>query len=292
MNQTTNQVDSNNEFIRCWNEILVPKWNRFRHILSGNGKIHSDTALELLDIRKGDRVLDVGCGYGETSLQFAEKVGPTGTVVGIDCTEAFLKIGRNELEESSLKNVEYILGDAQDHSFCEKEFDLAFSRFGVMFFENRIKAMKNIYRGLKPGGKMMLIVWRPLKDNYCWNVGKTMALKYLKEPEQIGMTCGPGPFSMGNEEMTRGMLKSAGFNHVELFQQNDVDVFMGNNLEEAIDFQLLVGPSGELIRESGDKGQEAIPQIREDLREEMGKYLRGEEVWMPSSAWLIVATKK
>ena len=67
---------------------------------------------------------------------------------------------------------------------------------------------------------------------------------------------------------------------------------MGNNLEEAIDFQLLVGPSGELIRESGDKGQEAIPQIREDLREEMGKYLRGEEVWMPSSAWLIVATKK
>jgi len=161
-----------------------------------------------------------------------------------------------------------------------------------MFFENRVRAMQTIHRSLKPGGKMMLIVWRRLKENYCWNVGKTVALKYLEEPEEIKMTCGPGPFSMGSEEMTRGMLKAAGFTKVDLFKQNDVTVFMGSNLEEAIDFQLLVGPSGELIRESGDKGQEAIPKIRRDLGEELAKYQRGEEVWMPSSSWIIVATKE
>jgi len=283
---------SNNEFIKCWNEILVPKWNRFRHILSGNGKIHSDTALELLNIQEGDRVLDVGCGYGETCLQMAEIVGLTGEIVGIDCTEAFLEIGKKELAETAHKNVTYVLGDAQTHPFEEGEFNFAFSRFGVMFFENRVMAMKAIHRSLKPGGKMMLIVWRPLKENYCWNVGKTMALKYLPEPEQFGMTCGPGPFSMGNEEMSRGMLKAAGFSNVELFKQNDADVFMGNTLEEAIDFQLLVGPSGELIRESKEKGKEAIPKIRRDLKEELTKYLKGEEVWMPSSAWIIIATKE
>lgn len=282
---------SNDDFIKCWNEILVPKWNRFRHILSGNGKIHSDTAFELLDIKEGQKVLDVGSGYGETCLQVAEKVGGNGQVTGIDCTQAFLDTAQQELDASPYHNVSYVLGNAQDYPLEPDSFDLAFSRFGVMFFENRVAAMKNVYRSLKPGGRMMLIVWRGLKDNYCWNVGKTMALKYLKEPEEVGMTCGPGPFSMANEEVTRGMLKSAGFSDIEIFRQNDADVFMGSNLEEAIDFQLLVGPSGELIRESGEKGQAAIPQIRQDLARELSGYLRDDEVWMPSSAWIIVTRK-
>lgn len=282
---------SNDEFIRCWNDILVPKWNRFRHILSGNGKIHSDTGFDLLDVQPGDSVLDVGCGYGETCLQLADKVGASGEVVGIDCTEAFLEIGKQELASTLYANVDYILGDAQNHPFADNAFDVAISRFGVMFFENRVAAMKNIHRSLKPGGKMMLIVWRSLKDNYCWNVGKSMTLRHLQEPQQVGATCGPGPFSMANEEMTRGMLAAAGFDDVEIFQQNDDDVMMGSTLEEAIDFQLLVGPSGEIIRESGQQGQDAIPAIREDLRVELSKFLRGSEVWMPSSAWVIVASK-
>ena len=112
-NKTINR--SNNEFIKCWNEILVPKWNRFRHILSGNGEIHSNTGLDLLDIQEGNRILDVGCGYGETCLQLAEKVGPTGEVVGIDCTESFLEIAKEELARSPNNNVTYVLGDAQDN---------------------------------------------------------------------------------------------------------------------------------------------------------------------------------
>jgi SAM-dependent methyltransferase len=280
-----------NDFIRCWNEILVPKWNRFRHILSGNGKIHSDTAFKLLNINKGDSLLDVGCGYGETCLQVSEKVGPSGKITGIDCTKSFLDIANKEMEESKLKNINYILGDAQNYPFDKGEFDLAFSRFGVMFFENRVAAMKNVHRSLKTGGTMMLIVWRSLNDNHCWNIGKTIALKHLQEPEKIGLSCGPGPFSMADEESTRGMLKSAGFSTVKIFKQNDADILMGSNLEEAIDFQILIGPSGELIRESGEKGKEAIPKIRKDLAKELSQYKKGDEIWMPSSAWIITATK-
>jgi len=284
-------ADGNNDFIKCWNEILVPKWNRFRHILSGNGEIHSNAAFEYLNVKSGDRVLDVGCGYGETCLQFAEKVGATGTVVGIDCTSSFLDTAKKELLESKHSNIEYILGDAQTYAFKDNEFDIAFSRFGVMFFENRVQALKNMHRSLKPGGKLMLIVWRGLKDNYCWNIGKTIALRHLKEPESIVMTCGPGPFSMANEETSRGMLKAAGFSNIDFFKQNDAEAFMGRDIEDAIDFQILVGPSGELIRESGELGKEAIPKIREDLAKELSGRTRGKEVWMPSSAWIISATK-
>ncbi len=85
---------TNDDFIKCWNEILVPKWNRFRHILSGNGKIHSDAAFKYLDIKQSDRVLDVGCGYGETCLQVAHTVGTLGEVVGNDCTSAFLEVAQ------------------------------------------------------------------------------------------------------------------------------------------------------------------------------------------------------
>ncbi|MCB0327241.1 MAG: class I SAM-dependent methyltransferase [Bdellovibrionales bacterium] len=283
---------TNNDFIRCWNDILVPKWNRFRHILSGNGKNHSDIAFEYANIKEGQKILDVGCGYGETCLELAEKVGSSGKVIGIDCTTSFLETAKIELAESRHKNVEYILGDAQDHPFQDESFDMAFSRFGIMFFENRVAALKNIHRSLKVGGQMMLIVWRGLEDNYCWRVGKEISLKYLTQPTKVGSTCGPGPFSMADEETCRDMLKAAGFSKIDLFKQNDIDVIMGRDIDDAIEMQLQVGPSGEIIRESGEHGKSMIPKIREDLKKELEKYQRGNEVWLPSSAWIILATKE
>lgn len=281
---------TNDDFIRCWNEILTPKWDRFRHILSGNGEIHSTKAFEYWPAKEGAKVVDIGCGYGETCLSLAEHVGPAGKVVGIDCCKSFLETAREELARTEHKNVEYILGDAQRYDFPNEEFDLAFSRFGIMFFENRVAAMKNIYRSLKPGGHLMLIVWRSLQDNLCWNIGKKVALRHLEQPE-ITETCGPGPFSMASENVSRSMLAAAGFKKINLFQQYDVNAYMGKDIEDAIEFQLQVGPSGEIIRESKEKGQAALPLIRKDLRQELAEHLQGNEVWMPSSSWIIVAEK-
>ena len=278
-------------FVECWNEILTPKWIRFRHLLSGNGKIHSDIAYADFGIREGDKVLDIGCGFGETALEIGQMVGPSGEVIGIDCTDAFLDIANQERDDADATNVRYEVGDAQVCDLPESYFDVVYSRFGVMFFQSAVRALRNANRALKPGGKVCLIVWRSLADNPCWGAAKEIALRHLPPPGDNASTCGPGPFSMAGEETDRAMLEAAGFPEVELFKRIDADVCIGTDIEEAIDYQILVGPSGEIVREAGELGQEKLPAIREDLRKLMAPYLRNDGVWMPSSTWAIMAIK-
>ena len=204
-------------FVECWNEILTPKWIRFRHLLSGNGRIHSDIAYDAFGIREGDKVLDIGCGFGETALEIAKIVGPSGEVVGIDCTDAFLDIANHERDEAGTANVRYEVGDAQICDLPESYFDVVYSRFGVMFFQSAVRALRNANRALKPGGKVCLIVWRSLAENPCWGAAKEVVLRHLPPPGEASSTCGPGPFSMAGEETDRAMLEAAGFSDDGVF---------------------------------------------------------------------------
>jgi SAM-dependent methyltransferase len=283
----------NEGFVRCWNEILTPKWIRFRHLLSGNGAEHSDVAFArgLFVANPGEKVLDIGCGFGETCLDFASRVGPAGEVHGLDCTRSFLDIADQERRDADIDNVRYELADAQVHDLPANHYDVAYSRFGVMFFDSAVAAMRNANGALKKGGRLYLIVWRSLVNNPAWVTAKEVALKYLPPPGDGASTCGPGPFSMAHEETTRLMLKAAGFSQVDHFEQIDVDMCIGRDLEEAIDYQILVGPSGEIIREAGAEGQQRLPEIRRDLKQIFSKYLVEGGVCMPSSSWAIAATK-
>lgn len=283
---------TNDDFISCWNEILVPKWHRFRHLLSGNGKIHSDIAYRDFDFRRGERVLDIGCGYGETCLEIGNKVGSGGEVLGIDCTDAFLEIANTERDRAAVKHVRFRIADAQTCDLPAEYFDAAFSRFGVMFFQSAVMAMRNAHKALKPGGRLCLVVWRTIRDNPCWGAAKEIALKHLPPPGDDARTCGPGPFSWADEETDRAMLKAAGFVHVELFKRIDADVHMGTSVDEAVDYQILVGPSGEIIREAGEEGQRKLPLIREEMAAFMRRHARADgSVWLPSSTWAIRARK-
>ena len=285
------QTQDNNAFIACWNDILTRKWLRFRHLLSGNGKIHSDIAAPRFAIQPGDRVLDIGCGFGETCLEMARIVGPAGEVLGLDCTAAFLEVANRERDEAGLMQVRYALGDAQLQPLPEAYFDVAYSRFGIMFFESAVRALRNTFRALKPGGKLCLIVWRSLADNPAWGAAKSIVLDYLPPVGNGAQTCGPGPFSWANEGTSREMMAAAGFTNVERFERVDADICIGSTVEEAIDYQILVGPSGEIVREAKEEGQRRLPEIRERLATLMRAHLHDDGVYLPSSTWLIVARK-
>jgi ubiquinone/menaquinone biosynthesis C-methylase UbiE len=284
-------ANGNDDFISCWNEILVPKWNRFRHILSGNGAVHSASAYDHFQIKPGDKVLDIGCGYGETCLEIGEIVGAEGEVLGLDCTQAFLDIANKERDEAGLDNVKFVLGDAQTYELPENYYDVVYSRFGVMFFQNIVYALKNAHKTLKPGGKLCMIVWRTINDNPCWGMAKDIALKHLPPPSDNAQTCGPGPFSLADEETTRAMMNAAGFESIELFERNDALIPVGTSMQEAIDFQILVGPSGEIIREAAELGQEKLPHIIQDMKDSMKEHERADGVYLPSSTWFIMARK-
>jgi len=236
-------------------------------------------------------VLDIGCGYGETSLEIGKIVGPEGEVLGLDCTESFLETAENERKEAGIDNVKFVLGDAQTYELPENYYDVVYSRFGVMFFQNIVFALKNAHKALKPGGKLCMIVWRTIDDNPCWGMAKDISLRHLPPPGDGAATCGPGPFALANEETTRGMMNAAGFTNIELFHRNDAKVSIGNTLDEAIDFQLMVGPSGEIIREAGDLGQEKLPELVDDMKNTMSEYEKDGGVILDSSTWLIMARK-
>ncbi|MBK8162735.1 MAG: methyltransferase domain-containing protein [Gammaproteobacteria bacterium] len=282
----------NEDFISCWNEILVPKWFRFRHLLAGNGGIHSTIAYPWFGFRPGERVLDIGCGCGETCHDIARMVTESGEVLGLDCTEAFVRAAREEGVRAGFTQMRYELGDAQTHPLEPDYFDAVFSRFGVMFFESAVMALRNARRALRPGGRVCLIVWRTIRDNPCWGSAKEIALTRLPPPGEQARTCGPGPFSMADEETDRAMLKAAGFDRVELFRRIDAEICIGTGVEEAIDYQILVGPAGEIVREAGEEGQRKLERIRADLRAMLERHRRGDgSVWMPSSTWAIMARK-
>jgi ubiquinone/menaquinone biosynthesis C-methylase UbiE len=287
----TSTTPENASFIACWNDILTPKWIRFRHLLSGNGKIHSDLAMPRFDIRAGDRVLDIGCGFGETCLEIGRVVTSSGEVLGLDCTDAFLEIANRERDKARLSHVRFELGDAQLHSLQEGHYDVVFSRFGVMFFESAVRALRNACRALKPGGKACLIVWRSLSDNPAWAAAKAVVLKYLPPPGDSAQTCGPGPFSWADDETDRRMLAAAGFSSIEAFDRIDADICVGRTVEEAVDYQIFVGPSGEIVREAGEEGTRRLPAIRAELEELMRAHQRPNGVYLRSGTWAIVARK-
>jgi ubiquinone/menaquinone biosynthesis C-methylase UbiE len=283
----TEAAITNDEFTTFWNNVLVAKFERFRNILLDGLSYHSDVPLRALEIEHGAKVLDVGCGWGDTAIELARKVGPTGSVLGLDCCDAFLQKGRKDAAQAGLKNVRFVAADVQTYRF-EPEYDFCFSRFGMMFFSNPVAAMRNVRRALKPGGSLMFIVWRALEENPWAAVPKRVMLDFLPPPGDDAQTCGPGPFSMASTEVVAAQLKAAGFADVG-FRRIDGPVMVGTTLEQAMDFQFALGPAGEIFREAGDRAERRRPEIEAALRSALARYMQDGTVVMQSSSWTVTA---
>ena len=279
---------TNDEFTAFWNNVMVAKFERFRDIMMDGLSYHSCVPLERLALPQGARAVDVGCGWGDTAIELARKVGPSGKVLGLDCCDAFLEKGRRDAAGDALAHVRFVVADVQTYRF-EREFDFCFSRFGMMFFANPVAAMRNVRSALVPGGRLMFITWRVLDDNPWVAIPKAVVLRFLPPPGENAQTCGPGPFSMANPDVVRAQLAAAGFIDAA-FERVDGPVMVGRNVDEALDLQMTIGPAGEIVREAGALAEERRGDVEAALRNELGRYVRDDGcVWMQSSSWTITA---
>lgn len=277
------------EFVTFWNEVLAPKFIAFKHVLVDGLTHHSEAIFPTLPVREGDRVLDVGSGFGDTALKLARIVGPNGAVVGVDCCDVFLDYARKDAKAAGLDNITFLRGDAEI-ALPDAQFDFVFSRFGTMFFANPVAGLRNMRKALKPGGRMVHIVWRNRVDNPWLSMARDIVLKFLPPPGDNAQTCGPGPFSMADEPMVAAMMKSAGYENVE-FHRVDAQVLVGNDVQDAIDFQLAIGPAGEVFREAGAEAEEKRDQIEAAMAEAINQQkTEAEGIVMDSSSWVISAT--
>lgn len=289
MSEKAETIPERSDYVEFWNDTLADKFDYFREILMNGLSYHSRVPLEKLHVPAGSNILDVGCGWGDTAIQLARKTGPSGKVVGMDCVEQFLDKGREDAKAEGLGNVRFEDADVERYPF-RPEFDLCFSRFGMMFFENPVAAMRNIRSALRPGGKLMFIVWRTIDDNPWLGLGKEVVLRYLQPPGDDARTCGPGPFSMANTEVVSKQLEIAGFEAID-FERIDGPVTVGADIDDAVRFQLNLGPAGEVFREAGEEAEQKREPIEAALREAFAPYLESEGVVMPSSSWTITARR-
>jgi SAM-dependent methyltransferase len=280
----------NDVVIAAWNTVLFDKFCRFKHLLIDGLSAHSNEALARHNHPEGARVLDVGCGFGDSAQRIAKRVGPRGEVLGVDCAGNFVRTAAQEASEAGVGNLSFFEADVQTDDL-RGPYDFAFSRFGTMFFMMPGAAMRNIRKALKPGGGLTMIVWRRREDNP-WLHDAELRVRELvpvvshEDTDQVH--CGLGPFSMAGPDMVSSLLRSAGYNRIA-FECFDADICIGRDLAEAIEFAMALGPAGEIIRLAGEEGEKRKTEVVAALREVLAPYARDDGVWAPSSTWFVTA---
>ncbi len=250
---------------------------------------HGERALEANPPSEGDRILDIGCGLGDTTVRLARMVGPGGHAHGVDVAERMIETAIEEAGGACLDNVSFATCDVETTQF-DQTFDYAFSRMGTMFFANPVAALRAVREALAPGGLLNMVVWRRKLDNECMHRAELVVAEYLDEPEESDSPrCGPGPFSMANADTVTDVLRSAGYEGISLSRQ-DMPYKIGNDLEQAVAFNMALGPAAEVLRMWGDRVDEIRPKIADDLRDALSDFVvDGGAVVAPASTWAVTA---
>ena len=208
-------------------------------------------------------------------------------MLAVDCCDGFLEYGRQDAKAAGVNNVTFLEADVQSYPF-KPVHDFCFSRFGTQFFENPVAGLRNMRTSLKPGGTMTMIVWRGINDNPWLGFAKQIVLRYLPPPGENAQTCGPGPFSMADTGVVTKQLEIAGYKDIR-FEQIDAQVFVGADLDDAVGFQLAIGPAGEVYREAGKLAEQRHDEIGNALKAELARYRQPNGVMMDSSSWKVTA---
>ncbi len=280
----------NEEATEAWSGVLFDRFVQYRDLVVAGLKAHGDAAIELNPPSPGDRVIDIGCGFGDTTQQLAGLVGSEGHVTGVDVAEPFIEASIAEAEAAGVENVDFFAADVQVADL-KGPYDYAFSRMGVMFFANPVQALRNIRSALRPGGRLVAVVWRRKLDNEWLNRAEQVAEKYLEEPEEPeDVRCGPGPFSMANADTVSEQLQIAGFDRPTL-TRCDLPIRIGNDLDHAVEFNMAIGPAAELLRICpADEVERLRPKVQEEIREVLADYVQGDGVVSaPASTWIVQA---
>jgi len=237
-------------------------------------------------VRPGERVLDVGCGVGQTTLELAERVGPSGSVLGIDISTPMLARARERARAAGLANVRFENADAQTHAFTPESVDLVYSRFGVMFFADPTAAFANLLRALRPGGRLAFVCWQAMTENAWMRESLAAVLKHVAPPPPADPHA-PGPFAFADAARVRGILERAGFRAVR-HEAVPGQLSLGASLDEAVSFAVEIGPASRLLKEAPEAARAAAVA---ELRKALEAHVTPKGVDLGYATWIVTAER-
>lgn len=234
--------------------------------------------------RPGERVLDIGCGAGATTVMFAKAVAPGGFVLGLDVSGPMLARAREAAPENL--PLDFVLADATVYPFDPGSFDLLASRFGVMFFADPVLSFANLRRALKPSGRLTFVCWREPRDNP-WMMAPLQAVyQHVPKMPPVGPE-DPGPFAFASEERVRRILTGAGFTDVKIEPHNlAMDVAAGRGLDAAVEGALQIGPASRALQGHPAETYEAA---KNSIRAALTPFVKGQSVLLPGAIWVVTA---
>ena len=244
----------------------------------------ADILIDRAKPQLGERVIDVGCGSGATTIAFAQKVGPSGHAFGIDVSGPMLERARASAPKEL--PVDFVLADATVYPFDPASFDLLASRFGVMFFAEPAVSFANLRRALRPSGRLTFVCWREPRDNPWLMLPLQAAYQHVPKLPQLGPE-DPGPFSFASEHRVQRILSEAGFSGMEMERCDlSLDVATGRGLDAAVETALEIGPASRAL-----EGQ--LPDLRaaaaNSIRQALTPFAKGQAVPLPASLWIVTA---
>jgi SAM-dependent methyltransferase len=244
-------------------------------------------AMARLRLARGERVVDVGCGCGQTLLELAELVGPEGRVLGVDVAPPMLERARQR--SAGQASVSLALADAQTHPFAPAEFDAAFSRFGVMFFDDARAAFANLRRALVPGGRLAFVCWQEIARNPWADRPLRAVLDVLgrtEAPELVRLDR-PGPFSLSDPDRVCSVLAGAGFTDVAVDPYERPLLYGGAaTLEEALAYSRHIGPAA---RATADADPKLRPALDDAITAALAPFASARGVWVDAATLIVTA---
>ena len=273
--------------VEYWNTVAGPKWVELQGMLDDQIRPYGEAVMQAASIQSSETLLDVGCGCGDTTLALAARIGSGGKAVGVDISGPMLTRAREIAASRGVTNVAFLEADAQVHAF-EPTFDVVFSRFGVMFFDDPVAAFTNLRSALRPGGRIAFVCWQRIAENP-WMLLPTMAaLQHIKIDLPADPNA-PGPFSLGDADRVKTTLEAAGFVDIRIDALcRDVSVGGATGLDGAVSFMLRLCPASAALAETSADVQRAV---RDAVYAAMEPYTVSDEVRMPSATWVVTARR-
>jgi SAM-dependent methyltransferase len=282
-----NREGPNAEQAVYWNDQAGLKWVRLQQQLDAMIGPLGLAALDRASVAENERVLDVGCGCGATSLELARRVGTGGDVLGLDLSSAMLDRASERAREQDLGVVRFEAADAQTQAFDGPGFDLIFSRFGVMFFADPEQAFRNLRGALARNGRLCFVCWQAITSNPWMLVPLQAAAKHVQLPPPPTPGA-PGPFSFADGERVRSILEGAGFSEIRLEPLESTLTLGGDApLGEAVSFIVDgIGPTASILREQPERREAVLSEVNEALAPFAGPA----GVSLPCATWIVTAT--